>query len=228
VTGRADRTFHYALAASVALHAVVLFAGWHMNRELPPPGAASAPVVARLAEIRIPDAPPAVEEPKPAEAKASKPIKPRKSAQITKPAPQAPAKATEEAVAAAPRAAESAPASPAPSAAPAAAPGEHRAPEATTAAQYRLQLIGAARRYAQAYPSVARENNWNGDVVLDVLIRADGRAELSMRRGSGHEVLDRQALDTFQRALRDVPVPPSLRGRQLALEPLVVVYALKD
>jgi len=65
-------------------------------------------------------------------------------------------------------------------------------------------------------------------VVLDIVVQADGRAELGVRRGSGHEVLDRQALDTFRRALRDVPVPPSLRGRQLALEPLVVVYALKD
>ena len=97
-----------------------------------------------------------------------------------------------------------------------------------TAAQYRLQLIEAARRNRPPYPTVARENNWTGDVVLEIVVRADGHAELGLRRSSGHAVLDKLALDTYQQALRVVPVPPALRGRQVRLEPLRVIYNLTD
>jgi protein TonB len=213
-----NRGFAWALAASVALHALVLFAWLRVPPPQPSAAAPSAPVVARLAEVQIPDAPPAEaqkpEPPKP-------PVAQKKRTPIATPRAEAPAPA--------PAPAREEPA-PQPSAAPSTAPAEpdRAALDATTAAQYRLQLIGAARRYGQAYPQLARENNWNGNVVLEVVIQADGRAELGLRRGSGHEVLDRQALDTFRRALRDVPVPPALRGRSVALEPLVVVYALKD
>jgi protein TonB len=220
------RGFAWALAASVALHALVLFTWLKVPEPQPSAAAAAAPpVVARLAEVQIPDAPPP---------EAQKPERPRppaphkKRTPIAAPRPDAPELApTRQEPAPQPPAA---PASAAIASAPSSVPAEpdRTALDATTAAQYRLQLIGAARRYGQAYPQLARENNWNGNVVLDVVIQADGRAELALRRGSGHEVLDRQALDTFRRALRDVPVPASLRGRQLALEPLVVVYALKD
>ena len=222
---RAERRgFAWALAASVALHALVLFSGWTPRQERLPLATPSAPVIARLAEVQIPDAPPAEVQESPKEH--PKPH-PKKSIPIATPTQRA--KPAEEV--AEPPAAAAPPAS-APTAsvqAPVTSVQPDRdALDATTAAQYRLQLIGAARRHAQSYPALARENNWNGNVVLEVVIHADGRAELALRRGSGHEVLDQQALDTFRRALRDVPVPPSLRGRQLALEPLVVVYALKD
>jgi hypothetical protein len=49
-----------------------------------------------------------------------------------------------------------------------------------------------------------------------------------MRSGSGHAVLDKLALDTYQEALRAVPVPASLRGRQVRLEPLRVIYNLTE
>jgi len=40
--------------------------------------------------------------------------------------------------------------------------------------------------------------------------------------------MSEQALDTFRRAIDAVPVPTALRGKQVILEPLVIVYSLKD
>ena len=105
---------------------------------------------------------------------------------------------------------------------------DSRAAEAATAAQYRVQLIAYAQRNKPPYPRIARENNWTGEVTLEITLRADGQAELVLRRGSGHEVLDRLALDTYQQALRAVPVPPALRGRQVKLDPLRLIYNLTD
>jgi TonB family protein len=101
---------------------------------------------------------------------------------------------------------------------------ESRVAEAITAAQYRMQLIAYAQRNKPPYPRLARENNWAGEVTLEITLRADGQAELGLRRGSGYEVLDKLALDTYQQALRAVPVPPVLRGRPVRLEPLRLVY----
>jgi TonB family protein len=116
----------------------------------------------------------------------------------------------------------------APAAVPAQPQVDARAAEAATAAQYRLQLIQYAQRNKPPYPAAARENNWTGDVVLEISIRADGRAELTLRRGSGYAVLDKLALDTYQQALRAVPVPASLQGRQVKLDPLRVIYNLTE
>lgn len=91
-----------------------------------------------------------------------------------------------------------------------------------------MQLIAYAQRNKPPYPRIARENNWTGEVTLEITVRADGNAELGLRRGSGHEVLDRLALDTYQQALRAVPVPPSLQGRQVKLQPLRLIYNLTD
>jgi len=116
---------------------------------------------------------------------------------------------------------------PAPAPAPVAAPIP-AAPvaDATTVGQYRLQLVDAAKRYKR-YPEVARENNWAGNVVVGVAIRADGRPEASVRKSSGRPVLDQQALEMFQQAAKAVPVPPALRGREFSLE-VRAIYGLED
>ncbi len=142
---RADgRLFAWALAASVALHALLLAAWWPRQQSLPL-AARSAPVVARLAEVQIPDAPPAEvhEQPK---LQPKAPI--TKSAPIAKPAEAA--KPARQEAAQAPSAPP--PAAPAPTAsahAPVASvPPDRTAVDAYSAAQYRLQLIGSARRSA--------------------------------------------------------------------------------
>src|SRR5262249_13323713 len=151
-----------------------------------------------------------------------------RKAEAPKPLPQpTPAPVAEPPPAPAP--AEAPPAATAAPAAAAAPPQvDARAIEAATAAQYRLQLIAYAQRNKPPYPAIARENNWAGDVVLEIVLRSDGRGMLGLRRGSGYAVLDKLALDTYQEALRAVPVPPSLQGRQVKLEPLRVIYNLTE
>ena len=98
--------------------------------------------------------------------------------------------------------------------------------DATTVGQYRVQLIGAARRFKR-YPEEARDNNWTGNVVVAVAIGADGRSQASVKTSSGRAVLDQQALEMFQQAARVVPIPPALRGKEFELE-VRAIYGLED
>jgi protein TonB len=93
--------------------------------------------------------------------------------------------------------------------------------------RYRQGVIGQAARYKR-YPRAAIDNNWEGEVVVRMTIGADGRiAALRVARSSGHEVLDRQALEMFRDAKPFVQVPGELRGREFELE-LRAVYNLRD
>jgi protein TonB len=95
-----------------------------------------------------------------------------------------------------------------------------------TLGQYRLQLIAAARRYKR-YPPLARENNWEGNVLIGVAIAANGAAAVSVKASSGYQILDQQALEMFRQATQAVPVPPALRGKEFAFE-VRAVYGLED
>ena len=100
------------------------------------------------------------------------------------------------------------------------------APESLSRDQYRLQLIDEARRHKR-YPPLARENNWQGDVLVAVVVGSNGRASVTLKGSSGYEVLDRQALEMFRQATRAVTVPPALRGKEFALD-VRAVYGLED
>jgi protein TonB len=217
------RWLRYAVALSVAVHLIALFGAWPVLRESLQEPAAPPSLVTRLVELastpeeQKPPPPPETRKPEPPRPSPAEPPPRAESTPIplATPAP-------------APAAAEPPPA-PTPSAspvasAPAAPQMESRVAEAITAAQYRMQLIAYAQRNKPPYPRLARENNWAGEVTLEITLRADGQAELGLRRGSGYEVLDKLALDTYQQALRAVPVPPVLRGRPVRLEPLRLVY----
>ena len=94
-------------------------------------------------------------------------------------------------------------------------------------AQYRSQFIGAAARYKR-YPLPARDNGWEGDVVVRLEISANGDlAEVKVKRGSGHSALDEQALEMFRLAAPEVPVPAGLRGRPFGFD-VRAVYSLKE
>jgi protein TonB len=70
------------------------------------------------------------------------------------------------------------------------------------------------------------DNNWEGRADVRVSFGADGRrSSIGVVRSSGHEVLDRQAIDTVTKAF--VPVPPALRGKEFAFE-IPVIFNLKD
>lgn len=53
---------------------------------------------------------------------------------------------------------------------------------------------------APLYPNPARENGWQGVVILKVLVQKDGTAgEVIVEKSSGHQILDRAALSTVKK-----------------------------
>ena len=231
------RAITYAVGASLALHAVLLALRAPDSQPLPVP---SVTITAHLTELEAPPAPP-VTEPQPV-ASPPKVAKPKPPPKVVRPEP-VPARPSPFAVAPAPAVtevpeptAEPAPApAPAPSVtapgpvaiAPPAPPAPPAPDPATLIAQYRSQFIAAAVRYKR-YPPPARDNGWEGDVLVHLEISANGDlAEVKVKRGSGHTVLDEQALDMFRLAAPQVPVPPALRGRAFGFD-VRAVYSLKD
>jgi protein TonB len=126
-----------------------------------------------------------------------------------------------------------APAAPATPSAPAArvepqptAPAQS-APDTGTLDTYRLELMRVARKYKR-YPRAAMDNNWEGRVVVRMVVGANGMiSSISVATSTGHELLDKQALDMIQKAKGGVLIPPALRGKEFTLE-IPVIYSLKD
>ena len=229
-----NRPFHYAIMASVGLHALLLLAFPDLLNpsrrgvQFPPP------IIARLMEPE-PAPVPVVPAEKPAAAAprepppAKKAERPKPAPRVSKPAPQVEAPVEQETAAAEPAPVVEAP--PTPTAAiepqPAApAPQPAQPPESLSRDQYRLQLIDEARRHKR-YPPLARENNWQGDVLVAVLVGPNGRASVTLKGSSGYEVLDRQALEMFRQAARAVTIPSALRGKEFALD-VRAVYGLEE
>lgn len=229
-----NRAFHYAIGASLALHALVLFSFPNLV-DTARRAATLPPLIARLMEPPAPEPVP-VPAPPPPEKKlvekrpaprAAKPV-PRVETPVvreeTPPVVEAPAPVPAPAPVAAPPPVAAVEPQPAPSPAPQAPPAE--IPESMSRDQYRVQLIDEARRHKR-YPALARENNWQGDVKVAVAVAANGRPTVTLRGSSGYDVLDRQALEMFSRAARAVPIPPPLRGKEFTLE-VRAVYGLED
>jgi periplasmic protein TonB len=230
------RLIHYAILASLALHAGALLVFPDLIDSARQAVGLPRPLVARLLEpeppapVPVPAPPPMKPEPPLAR---QAPVERKPPPRVVKPAPVAPQPLPAPSFEAQPEPAPVAPPvaavkpQPAPSSvAPAAAPPGVEPPEKVSRDQYRLQLIGEARRHKR-YPPLARENNWQGDVLVAVSVGANGRASVNVKASSGYEVLDRQALDMFGQAARAVPVPPALRGKPFALE-VRAVYGLED
>jgi len=91
-----------------------------------------------------------------------------------------------------------------------------------TLEQYRLALIVATRRYKR-YPAIAMEKGWQGRVEVHMVIGADGMiAGASIKTGSGHDVLDNQALEMLKKGMTTVPIPANLRGREFSIDVPVI------
>jgi protein TonB len=241
-----NRAFHYAILASLVLHALVLF----LFPDLLDPARRAVrfppPIIARLIEpepaappaapVEAPPAPP-LKKPAAQSARKAAPERVAEPEPVRAPTQQAPAPAskpepaapTAEAGASPIAAAEPQPAPPSIASvqpAPAAAAPSADAPESLSRDQYRLQLVDEARRHKR-YPPLARENNWQGDVLVAVAVGANGRPTVTLKGSSGYEVLDRQALEMFRQAARAVAVPPALRGKEFVLD-VRAVYGLED
>ncbi len=246
-----NRVFHYAIAASILFHGLLLVIAPRQSAKQQ--SALPGPIVARLVQsaTTAPQAEPQKPQAEPQKPQAEPtpptpaPTPPLKPSPIAKPVPKAPSKAeapsTPQKSSPTPSPAPSA--EPAPSAPPTAAPApgpvakadpqpgaQAPAPSADDAgslAQYRMQLIGVAKRYKR-YPRAAMDNNWEGDVVVRMVIGANGMiASVSIKTSSGHELLDKQAIEMFTKAKPLVPIPSALRGKEFAIE-VRAIYNLKE
>jgi protein TonB len=219
------RAFRTALLASILLHALLPQAlpGWREMQRAPEP----APLLARVVPLpespSRPLGPPALDPVPPAKSaapgarrQASKPGQSTGEARVTRDTAEPPAVVASE-----------------PSVSPVAATPQSAPLQAVSAidggtlAQYRLAVISLAKGFNR-YPRIAIENDWQGRVEVRVRVGADGAiASVDLGRGSGHEILDRQALEMIGRAAPQVPLPPALRGREFAFE-VPVLFSLRE
>jgi protein TonB len=248
-----NRTFSYAVLCSIVLHGLLLLALTSLRDSSRRAESHPGPIIARLKQAQPAPVAPSLPksepqpaprvEPKPPPAPAARPAPAAKPVPSTK-APKAPAKPAQvapvpPAPSAPPPVASSAPAPsgappapaaaktegiPAPAAAPPAAP---EAADAGTLAQYRLQLISVAKRYKR-YPRVAMDNNWEGTAEIRMVIGANGMiASLVVRKGSGHDILDQEALQWIRKAKPLAPIPAALRGKEFTVD-IPVIFNLKE
>jgi periplasmic protein TonB len=112
-----------------------------------------------------------------------------------------------------------------PSAAPSSTPAEATA-DAGSLEGYRRDLLDMAARYKR-YPLVARDNNWEGMATVRLAIGANGMIDsLAIAQSSGHDVLDRAAIDMIRKAKGAVLIPAALRGKPFVLT-IPVLYEIK-
>jgi protein TonB len=233
---RRNRVFHYALVVSLALHALLFLSVPDFLDRAQRAAASVPPIIARLMApepVPSPPAPPAAEPPAPEKPKKkpapspviAKPVPAPQPAPVAEPAQAAPApQPVPPPVAAAP----AAPAAPVP-APPGPVASSPTVPDEQSADRYRMELIAAlARMIKDSYPQQARDNNWEGDVLLGVVVRANGSVSISVKRSSRFRILDAGAVAALRQAVQEVPVPPTLRGREAPLKDLMVQYRLED
>lgn len=83
--------------------------------------------------------------------------------------------------------------------------------------RYSNTLWGAISKHKQ-YPKIAQMRGWQGDAVVELLL--DGNGKLKSKKiiqSSGHDVLDKQALEMVEKAA-PYPIPPEvLRGNNFTI-----------
>jgi protein TonB len=241
-----QRVFAYAVLASIVLHAALLFAGFHLRDTVRKVNPTPGPIVARLAaprqvaalapvepapKPRVKESPPPVAKPQPAPVPVAKAATKAPVVQAT-PAPtaplsEAPRPASESFQPAAPSAPILAPPSPGPVAKADAQPAPSVAADAGTLDQYRIAIYSVAKRYKK-YPRVALDNNWEGKVVVRMVIGANMMiSSISIKTSSGHEVLDQAAIETIKKTKPLVAIPDALRGREFGLD-INFIFNLRD
>jgi protein TonB len=245
--GGSSTPLAWAVAASVALHAALIaglpdLAAYSVAPATAPlnarlePGAPAGEVPAPVSESLAPTKPPAAavparkrapEIPPPrarrSAAAASLPVAPpdRPSATVDTPAELPPAPPAT--VAATAGASGAGGATGEPALAPRAG---DEALDYGSLAQYRLALIGTAKRH-RLYPAYAIERGWHGRVTVRLQIGAHGDlAAAFVRSSSGHEVLDGQALEMLRKAAGLTPLPPALRNQAFSVDVPVVFELL--
>lgn len=95
-------------------------------------------------------------------------------------------------------------------------------PDPAALAAYGRNLAGAVALH-QRYPRLAQIRQWQGSTLLQLELAADGQLQsVRVLSSSGHEILDRQAIDMVRAAVPLPPLPASLAGRSLTVDVPVV------
>lgn len=93
--------------------------------------------------------------------------------------------------------------------------------------RYGNTLWGAIGKHKQ-YPKIAQMRGWQGEVIVE--LQLDGNGKLKSKKiiqSSGHDVLDRQALDMVEKAA-PFPLPPeTLRGNSFSIK-VPIPFKLED
>jgi protein TonB len=79
-------------------------------------------------------------------------------------------------------------------------------------AKFRARLSADVRRFRGQYPPAAREQGLEGTAVVLVAVDAESRVTCTLKRSTGHEVLDEKALAVVRYAASNVPLSQALRG----------------
>jgi protein TonB len=96
------------------------------------------------------------------------------------------------------------------------------ADEAGSRDQYRLALIGAAKRYKR-YPAQAMQNGWTGKAEIRLVIGANGMIQsAAIKTSTGFSLLDDTALDMIKKAKPLTQIPPALRGKEFTVDVPVI------
>jgi protein TonB len=227
----AQRALQFALLASLALHAMVLFlAPGFRAPDRPPVLPALTAVLRKLPQTAAPPAvsqepakePAKPEETRPRETAASKRVPSPGTTRSAEPsrmtAPSAEASTSLPAIEA--PAAPAAPSTAVATAAPGpAAAASSRAEPADPAAlhAYLIQLSSYAVKYKR-YPPLARERGWEGVTVVKLAMGANGRIrDTAVLSSSGYEVLDQHAVEIVRKAAPITEITSALRNREFSI-----------
>ena len=252
VLAEQNRAFGYAIAASLALHALVLAVRVPALRQTEP-ATSEAPLVARLVErgapapaapATLPAPPPAAQKPEPAKPAVRAPPAAPKRKRVAEPKPlvKSAPRASPPVTPPAERQAEDAhreeaapgPAAPAPEAAPpvSAPTGVSVAPPANPDPKaerdrFRQEVIEKAERIKR-YPKRAVDEGWAGQVTVRIEIADNGSvASVRVKASSGNSLLDAVAVEIVSKAAAQVAVPPALRGKAFSVE-VPAIYKFTD
>lgn len=218
--GGSESQIGAALAVSLLIHGVAL--GWlpglqrQASEPLPPLHVRLSAPALRPEAVAVAPAPTLAPAPPPSRREAAPLLRPATPV-LAATAPEAAAQAVVAQAAA--RAAEPLVAPSAEVPRPVAAPSP---PDAGMLAAYGRELAAAVGA-RQRYPRLAQLRQWQGTAVLQLeLAAAGGLLGIRVLSSSGHEILDRQALDMVREALPLPPLPAALAGRPLTVDVPVV------
>jgi protein TonB len=79
-------------------------------------------------------------------------------------------------------------------------------------AKFRSRLAADVQRFKGRYPPAAGEQRLEGTAVVLVAVDPEGRRTCSLKKSTGHEILDERALAVVRYAASNVPMPQGLRG----------------